>query len=246
LVDRLEIEQAGVFPHLGIPGLPAEFGLNLNKNPAVNPVFHVVPDQLETADFLKAGIVAPAEFLPQAVAILQAVLPGKVMKPEQQIFGTGIRVVELRTQGLPVLRNGIAEFEQKGYCTIKLEGMDLRIEVGDVEILSEDIPGWLVANEGRFTVALDVKITEELRREGLARELVNRVQNLRKTQNFEITDRIHILIEKNPAFAGTLEDWGEYISTQTLALSLQQVDVLDGGTILDMDDISLNIKILKA
>lgn len=124
--------------------------------------------------------------------------------------------------------------------------MDLRIEVGDVEILSEDIPGWLVANEGRFTVALDVKITEELRREGLARELVNRVQNLRKTQNFEITDRIHILIEKNPAFAGTLEDWGEYISTQTLALSLQQVDVLDGGTILDMDDISLNIKILKA
>jgi isoleucyl-tRNA synthetase len=143
-------------------------------------------------------------------------------------------------------QDAIAEFEQKGYCTIKLEGMDLRIEAGDVEILSEDIPGWLVANEGRFTVALDVKITEELRREGLARELVNRIQNLRKTQNFEITDRIHILIEKNPSFAGTLEDWGEYISTQTLALSLQQVDVLEGGTILDMDDISLNIKILKA
>jgi len=143
-------------------------------------------------------------------------------------------------------QDAIAEFEQKGYCTIELEGMDLRIEAGDVEILSEDIPGWLVANEGRFTVALDVKITEELRREGLARELVNRIQNLRKTQNFEITDRIHILIEKNPAFAGTLEGWGEYISTQTLALSLQQVDVLEGGTILDMDDISLNIKILKA
>jgi len=143
-------------------------------------------------------------------------------------------------------QDAIAEFEQKGYCTIKLEGMDLRIEAGDVEILSEDIPGWLVANEGRFTVALDVKITEELRREGLARELVNRIQNLCKTQNFEITDRIHILIEKNPSFAGTLEDWGEYISTQTLALSLQQVDVLEGGTILDMDDISLNIKILKA
>jgi isoleucyl-tRNA synthetase len=103
-----------------------------------------------------------------------------------------------------------------------------------------------VANEGRLTVALDVSITEELRREGLARELVNRIQNLRKARNFEITDRIHILMEKNPAFAGTMEDWGEYISTQTLGLSLQQVEVLEDGTELDMDNMSLKIKVLKA
>ncbi|MDD2559531.1 MAG: DUF5915 domain-containing protein, partial [Bacteroidales bacterium] len=143
-------------------------------------------------------------------------------------------------------QDSIAEFEKNGYCLLKLEGQTLRVEADDVEILSEDIPGWLVANEGRLTVALDVSITEELRREGLARELVNRIQNLRKARNFEITDRIHILMEKNPAFAGTMEDWGEYISTQTLGLSLQQVEVLEDGTELDMDNMSLKIKVLKA
>ncbi len=142
-------------------------------------------------------------------------------------------------------QDAIAVFEQKGCCTLELEGKELHVEAGDVEILSEDIPGWLVANEGRLTVALDVSITEELRREGLARELVNRIQNLRKAQNFEITDRIHILIEKHPAFTGTMEDWGEFISTQTLGLSLRIVDLLEDGTELEMDELSLKIKIFK-
>ena len=140
----------------------------------------------------------------------------------------------------------IAVFEKDAYWELELDGQTLRIDISDVEILSEDIPGWLVANEGRLSVALDVNITEELKREGLARELVNRIQNLRKAQNFEITDRIHILIEKNPAFAGTMEDWEEYISTQTLGLSLKQVDSLEDATELDMDDISLKIKVVKA
>ncbi|MCK9301240.1 MAG: isoleucine--tRNA ligase, partial [Bacteroidales bacterium] len=140
----------------------------------------------------------------------------------------------------------IAVFEKDAYWELELDGQTLRIDISDVEILSEDIPGWLVANEGRLSVALDVNITEELKREGLARELVNRIQNLRKAQNFEITDRIHILIEKNPAFAGTMEDWEEYISTQTLGLSLKQVDSLEDATELDMGDISLKIKVVKA
>ena len=93
-------------------------------------------------------------------------------------------------------QEAIAELERNGQYTLQLADGEALIETSDVEIYSEDIPGWLVANEGKLTVALEVTITEELRREGIARELVNRIQNIRKSNGFEITDKIHIMLSK--------------------------------------------------
>lgn len=93
-------------------------------------------------------------------------------------------------------QEAIAELEKKGSYTFNLDGAEAVIETADVEIFSEDIPGWLVANEGKLTVALEVTVTEELRREGIARELVNRIQNIRKSSGFEITDKIKITLSK--------------------------------------------------
>ena len=94
-------------------------------------------------------------------------------------------------------QEAIAELEKNGSYTLQLDGTDVLVEATDVEIFSEDIPGWLVANEGKLTVALDVTVTEELRREGVARELVNRIQNIRKSSGLEITDKIKITLSKN-------------------------------------------------
>ena len=94
-------------------------------------------------------------------------------------------------------QDAIAELEKNGSYTLQLNGTDVLVEATDVEIFSEDIPGWLVANEGKLTVALDVTVTEELRREGIARELVNRIQNIRKSSGLEITDKIKITLSKN-------------------------------------------------
>ena len=111
----------------------------------------------------------------------------------------------------------IAELESNGTIGINVEGQDLTVEVADVEIISEDIPGWLVANEGSLTVALEVELTDELRQEGMAREIINRVQNIRKESGLEITDRISITLAPNAEIEKSVAAFGEYIKTQVLA-----------------------------
>jgi isoleucyl-tRNA synthetase len=137
----------------------------------------------------------------------------------------------------------IALLEQQGTLPIEVEGQQLVIEAADVEIISEDIPGWLVGNEGNITVALDITITDELRSEGMARELVNRIQNLRKKSGLEITDRINVSIEPNEAATNAVNAFGDYIAKQVLADSL----VLENndGQEVEFDDFSLNIKVTK-
>ena len=108
-------------------------------------------------------------------------------------------------------QEAIAELERNGQYTLQLADGEALIETSDVEIYSEDIPGWLVANEGKLTVALEVTITEELRREGIARELVNRIQNIRKSNGFEITDKIHIMLSKNPNTDDAVKEYNTYI-----------------------------------
>ncbi len=102
-----------------------------------------------------------------------------------------------------------------------LDGAEAVIETTDVEIFSEDIPGWLVANEGKLTVALEVTVTEELRREGVARELVNRIQNIPlRVSGFEITDKIKVALSKNPQTDDAVNEYNTYICNQVLANSL--------------------------
>jgi isoleucyl-tRNA synthetase len=123
-------------------------------------------------------------------------------------------------------------------------GFDLVTE--DVLISSEDIPGWAVASEGGITVALDITITDELKREGIARDFVNRVQNLRKDMRMEVLDKISIEVENGNALGATsLKEFKEYICTETQALHLEFKDRLTDGVEVDMDEFVMNIQVTK-
>ena len=142
-------------------------------------------------------------------------------------------------------QDAIAELEKNGSYTLQLNGTDVLVEATDVEIFSEDIPGWLVANEGKLTVALDVTVTEELRREGIARELVNRIQNIRKSSGLEITDKIKITLSKNQQTDDAVNEYKDYICNQVLGTSLTLTDEVEDGTELNFDDFSLYVSVVK-
>ena len=142
-------------------------------------------------------------------------------------------------------QDAIAELEKNGSYTLQLDGTDVLVETTDVEIFSEDIPGWLVANEGKLTVALDVTVTEELRREGVARELVNRIQNIRKSSGLEITDKIKITLSKNQQTDDAVNEYKDYICNQVLGTSLTLTDEVENGTELNFDDFSLYVSVVK-
>ena len=138
----------------------------------------------------------------------------------------------------------IAQFEQSGNYTFDLQGTPISVDVADVEIISEDMPGWLVSNEGNLTVALEVDLTDELKREGMARELINRIQNLRKETGFEITDRIIVTVSPNEEAAAAIHSFGEFIKNQVLANSILVAE--NNGTEIEFDDFKLNILVQKA
>ena len=142
-------------------------------------------------------------------------------------------------------QEAITELEKNGSYTLQLDGVDVVVEAADVEIFSEDIPGWLVANEGKLTVALDVTVTEELRREGIARELVNRIQNIRKSSGLEITDKIKITLSKNQQTDDAVNEYKDYICNQVLGTSLTLTDEVENGTELNFDDFSLYVSVVK-
>ena len=139
----------------------------------------------------------------------------------------------------------IATFERDGSFTFSINGNACTVMTDDVEIISEDIPGWLVANEGRLTIALDITVTDELRREGLARELVNRLQNLRKSSGLEITDHIRVTLASAKEMDGVLGDYGDYIRRQVLADAITTTEHIADMTELEFDDFRLPVKIEK-
>ena len=159
-------------------------------------------------------------------------------------FGKQMKAVAAEVAALS--QEAIAELEKNGNYTLMLaDGAQAVIETTDVEIFSEDIPGWLVANEGKLTVALEVTITEELRREGVARELVNRIQNLRKSSGFEITDKINITLSKNSQTDDAVTEYKDYICNQVLGTSLVLADEVKEGTELEFDDFTLFVSVVK-
>ena len=140
----------------------------------------------------------------------------------------------------------IGELEANGKLTLDLNGTPAEIEAGEVEIFSEDIPGWVVANEGTLTVALDTVVTDELRREGIARELVSKIQNIRKGSGFEITDKINVTVAKNDSTNDAITEYNDYICNQVLANSLQIVDEVADATTLEFDGFTLDVNVVKA
>ncbi|MDE5567544.1 MAG: class I tRNA ligase family protein, partial [Muribaculaceae bacterium] len=138
----------------------------------------------------------------------------------------------------------INKFEKDGYIDVVLpDGNNARIDISDVEVLSEDIPGWLVANDGNLTVALDVTVTPELRLEGIARDIINRVQNIRKTRDYAITDRISLVFEPNDEINGVVKDFGDYIARQVLAEKVEIGSPQSDNEVETLDIDGLEVKV---
>ena len=137
----------------------------------------------------------------------------------------------------------INAFEANGALTVQLSTMEYTLLPEDADILTEDMPGWLVANDGLLTIALDVELTPALIEEGIARELVNRIQNLRKASGLEITDRIAVQIERQEAINDAVLHFSDYIASQVLANSIELADNLQDAALIE--DMNLHIQITK-
>lgn len=173
----------------------------------------------------------------------------KRIKPDFKKLGPKFgKNMKAAAQALTSLEQSqIAQFEKDGKIALTLNGEEAVVELADVEVISEDIPGWLVANDGNITVALDITITDDLRKEGIARELVNRIQNVRKSKDFNITDRIVVKITPDDHVNDAVAQFKDYIAKQVLAVAIELAPVEGTDVIaLDMDDYELKITVDKA
>ena len=177
----------------------------------------------------------------------------KKIKPNFKTLGKryGKQMKEIASAFAVMDQKSIAEIERSGMAEdprylLHLAGGDVVLERGDYEITSEDMPGWLVASEGKLTVALDITISEALKREGTARELVNRIQNLRKESGFDVTDKIVAIVEKNSEIVASLEDYLQYVCSQTLCNNIELQDAPQGAAEVEWgNNETLRIKISR-
>ena len=171
----------------------------------------------------------------------------KKIKPNFKTLGPkyGKYMKQISAAFAEMNQSDIFQFEKNGefQLTIGEENIMLRLE--DADIMSEDIPGWLVANEGKVTVALDINITQSLKEEGIAREFINRIQNLRKESDFDVTDKIILYIGKHPETDLAVENFSPYIASQVLAERIELTDHLENGKEVEIDEIKTSIKIEK-
>jgi len=171
----------------------------------------------------------------------------KTIKPNFKVlgpkFGKDMRFVSQAIQNLT--QDDIAIVEKEGAISLNINEKFVNLTLNEVEITSQDIEGWLVANQGGLTVALDVTITDELRKEGNARELVNRVQNLRKESGLDVTDKIKLLIQKNDILEQSIKANEQYIKTETLTNELEFIETLEKGTEIIFDNVNSKILIEK-
>ena len=198
---------------------------------------------LAISDLVKHEVnVKEVELLEDASDILvKQIKPNfKVLGPR---FGKDMKLIANSIQKLQA--NDIKQIEEKGVLDIEINGKSIRLHLDDVEITSQDIEGWLVANQGAMTVALDVTISEPLRSEGIARELVNRIQNLRKDSGFEVTDRIEVFLQADKNIENAIKLNLEYIKLETLTDELHLVAQLDKGIEVSFDSVNSKLHIQK-
>lgn len=158
--------------------------------------------------------------------------------------GKNMKLVAAELQNME--QSAISDFEKQGVYAIKVADAAVEVTLDDVEIISEDIPGWLVANVDNLTVALDITISKSLRLEGIARELINRIQNIRKSSGFEITDKITVKIASNENTNEAVKEFADYIGSQTLAKSVVVSNDLSNVTDLNFDDFIVKVQIDKS
>ena len=210
--------------------------LNENTKKQVNAVKDIILTEINIKEI---------EFLNDTSGILV-----KKIKPNFKVLGPKYGKIMKQITGAiaQMSQEDIATLEQTNAFKLAVADQDVILSTEDVEILSEDIPGWLVANEGALTVALDIKVTEALKNEGIAREFINRIQNIRKESGFEVTDKINIQIANHEAITKAIEIHGNYISDQTLAKSIVLVEQLEQNTakLVELNEtVSTYIKIEK-
>jgi isoleucyl-tRNA synthetase len=198
---------------------------------------------LAVSDLIKHEVnVKEIELLEEASGILV-----KNIKPNFKTLGPrfGKDMKAIAGAVINFTAEDINKIEQNGSFDIVINGKNITLSLDDVEITSQDIEGWLVANEGNLTVALDVTLTEDLKKEGIARELVNRIQNLRKDSGFELTDRISIQFQKDEQIINAINKNLAYIKTETLADELEILEHLNNGIKIAFDDVNTKLFIQK-
>ncbi|MCH7415750.1 isoleucine--tRNA ligase [Belliella sp. R4-6] len=196
-------------------------------------------------DLIKSEVnIKAIEYIDDASDVLV-----KSVKPNLPVLGKKLGpkmrfvVAAINTWG----KEQISEIERNGKINVDVDGESLELLLEEVLISSQDIPGWSVATDQELTVALDVTLTDELKQEGIARDLVNRIQNLRKDMGLEVQDKIHIQIAKHDDLVNaSFENFGSYIKTETQALSLETLETVSDAIALDMDEFELSVKVLKA
>lgn len=195
------------------------------------------------ADLIMSEVnVKEIELLDDASGILvKQIKPNfKVLGPK---FGKDMKLIAQEVGALG--QEDIQKIEQEGEITLQINNKSIKLQLQDVEITSQDIEGWLVASQGPLTVALDVTIDENLKREGIARELVNRIQNIRKDSGYEVTDRIDIRILRDGLVENAVESNLDYIKTETLTADLVFEDTLENGTAIAFDQVNTRLFIEK-
>ncbi|MCE5331337.1 MAG: isoleucine--tRNA ligase [Bacteroidales bacterium] len=198
------------------------------------------------ADLVKAEVnVKELEVIPADTDMESLV---KKIKPNFKTLGKkyGKQMKEIAQAMNSFGNHEISEIERKGQYLLALPTGNVELTSDDVEIITEDMPGWLVANEGKLTVALDITVTGALLREGIARELVNRIQNIRKANGYEIVDKITVEIENRDEINEAVNEYSAYIASQTLANSVVLVTELTDATELEFDEYTVKISVKKA
>ncbi len=209
-----------------------------------------------TDEAMRADINAIADLVKSEINVKEITLAGadggiivKSAKPDFKKLGPkhgkNMKAVAEAVKALDSKQ--VNALETEGSITIDVNGTPVTVDACDIDIISEDIPGWLVANEGALTIALDVTVTPELRREGLAREIVNRIQNIRKSRGYDITDRISLTFEPSGDNDEAIREHAEYISRQVLAdnLDIAAIETTDPAVEqLSIDDVNLNVRIV--
>ena len=197
------------------------------------------------ANLIKAEVnIKELEILPADTDMENLV---KRIKPNFKTLGKkyGKQMKEIAQVMNTFGKHEISEIENNGTLLLSLPSGDVQLALEDVEIITEDMPGWLVANEGKLTVALDITVTDELLREGIARELVNRIQNIRKSNGYEIIDKILVEIESRDEIDEAVKEYSGYIATQTLANSVLLTTEISNATELEFDDYTVNVSVKK-
>ena len=188
--------------------------------------------------------VKEVEYIDDTAAILV-----KKIKPNFKTLGPrfGKLMKEINNIISAMTQQEIVSFENSGSHSIKINNQQINLSTGDLEIISEDIPGWQVANDGKLTVALDITVTDELRYEGIAREFVNRIQNIRKENGFDVTDKITVLIEDHDLIREAVKRHAAYIGSQTLATNVSVVNSINGNNVreVEIDEVVVKIAVTK-